>query len=288
LAEGVSVVHSFGEPQLVYSGSQTVSALSDWINDVSVPVAGEFSKDTQNRYKKKNLPILKVFIDVDYKSNLKRTNYYLNRLKKAAEDTDLAKKVIFAIVHRDDFKDEIEKFGLTNKDGSFAIDDHVNNQKYRSTAEFSVENIKAFAKDFLAGKLKSYIKSEPVPAPAAKGTVATIVGENFADIVLDDTKDVLIELYAPWCGHCKKLVPIYDELAASLKDVENVVIAKMDATANDSPHGKYQAKGYPTIFFAPAGKKDNPVPYSGERDVKTFTEFLKKNSSTWKVAKSEL
>jgi hypothetical protein len=59
------------------------------------------------------------------------------RLKKAAEDTDLAKKVIFAIVHRDDFKDEIEKFGLTNKDGSFAIDDHVNNQKYRSTEEFS-------------------------------------------------------------------------------------------------------------------------------------------------------
>jgi protein disulfide isomerase len=112
-----------------------------------------------------------------------------------------------------------------------------------------VENIKAFAKDFLAGKLKSYIKSEPVPEPAAPGTVATIVGENFADIVLDDTKDVLIELYAPWCGHCKKLVPIYDELAASLKDVENVVIAKMDATANDSPHGKYQAKGYPTIFL---------------------------------------
>jgi len=288
LGEGVFVIHNFGETKIAYTGSHSASALGDWINDVSVPTVGEFSKDTQNKYKKKNLPILKVYIDVDYKSNLKRTNYYLNRLKKAAEDKDLSKKLLFAIVDREDFKDELEQFGLGNKDGVFAIDDHTNNQKFKGTTDFGVENLQKFAKDFIGGKLKSYIKSEPVPAPAAKGTVTTVVGETFSDIVLDNSKDVLIELYAPWCGHCKKLVPIYDELAASLKDVENVVIAKMDATANDAPHGKYQAKGYPTIFFAPAGSKDEPIPYNGERDVKGFTEFLKKNSSTWKVAKTEL
>ena len=39
-----------------------------------------------------------------------------------------------------------------------------------------------------------------------------VVGETFNDIVNDESKDVLIEFYAPWCGHCKNLEPIYNEL----------------------------------------------------------------------------
>lgn len=54
-------------------------------------------------------------------------------------------------------------------------------------------------------------------------------------MVFDVEKDVLIEFYAPWCGHCKALAPKYDELGQKLSGESGVVIAKMDATANDVP-----------------------------------------------------
>jgi len=52
---------------------------------------------------------------------------------------------------------------------------------------------------------------------------------------MDENKDVLVEFYAPWCGHCKTLEPKYVELAKLFAGNQNVVIAKMDSTANEVP-----------------------------------------------------
>lgn len=60
-------------------------------------------------------------------------------------------------------------------------------------------------------------------------------------------------MYAPWCGHCKKLEPIYNELGEKFADKEGVVIAKMDGTANEIDG--LAIRGYPTLRFYPAGKK---------------------------------
>lgn len=48
-------------------------------------------------------------------------------------------------------------------------------------------------------------------------SVQTVVAENFDAIVNDDNKDVLIEFYAPWCGHCKSLEPKYLELGQKVR-----------------------------------------------------------------------
>jgi len=46
--------------------------------------------------------------------------------------------------------------------------------------------------------------------------------KNFDDLVLNSGKDSLVEFYAPWCGHCKHLEPIFNEVAEALKDNPNV------------------------------------------------------------------
>lgn len=102
-----------------------------------------------------------------------------------------------------------------------------------------------------------------------------MVAHSYKDIVLDDTKDVLIEFYAPWCGHCKSLAPKYDELGELFAPfADKVVIAKVDATANDVPD---DIQGFPTIKLYPAGKKEAPVNFSGARTVEDLAEFVKEN-----------
>ena len=71
--------------------------------------------------------------------------------------------------------------------------------------------------------------------PHHPNSVATRAGSTFAEIVDDPASDVLIEFYAPWCGHCKTLEPKYKKIAKKLAKVPGIVLAKIDATANDYP-----------------------------------------------------
>ena len=72
---------------------------------------------------------------------------------------------------------------------------------------------------------------------------------------------MLVEFYAPWCGHCKKLTPIYDELGAKMAD-EEVEIVKMDATANDVPQGKLQEDDRTAGVALFGAESDNFTPVS--------------------------
>jgi len=140
-----------------------------------------------------------------------------------------------------------------------------------------VDNIKAFGEEFLADKLKPFFKSDPLPEKN-DGDVKIVVGNNFDEIVLDESKDVLLELYAPWCGHCQALEPIYDKLAKQLRGVDSLVLAKMDGTSNE--HARAKSDGYPTILFYPAGNKSfDPITFDGDRTVKGFYKFLKANAA---------
>jgi len=148
--------------------------------------------------------------------------------------------------------------------------------------EITEESVNKFIDSWESGSLRAHFKSDEIPT-TQEGDVVVVVGKSFNDIVMDDKKDVLVEFYAPWCGHCKKLVPIYDELAKNLRHNTNLVIAKVDSTANEVE--QVSIKGFPTIKFFPAGKKSTPEDYDGDRTVEGFTVWLEKHCTN-KITKT--
>jgi len=143
--------------------------------------------------------------------------------------------------------------------------------KYKLQGEITSASVTAFVQDFHAKKLSPHLKSEDPPT-SQPGPVHTVVGSTFESVVKDTAKDVLVEFYAPWCGHCKKLEPVYRDVAKRLESVSTLLIAKMDATANDVEG--VDVEGFPTIKLWRADKKDDPLDYDGDRDVDSFIAWL--------------
>jgi len=267
--------------KIIFSGAETRETLDRWVDEKGLPIVGEFNQFTSPIYSKKHLPTLKVYFDLDWESNQKKAMYYVNRLRKVANHGDLYRKLNFVVADKNSYKTEMDKYAASiGRDECMVVIDEVRGiDKYKFTGEFSIENVQKFVEDYLSKKLHPFIKSAPIPEHN-DGPVTVVVGDTFRDIVFDRTKDVLLEVYAPWCGHCKKLEPIFTELGKTVAaEWDNLVIAKMDGTANDAHHPKYVSRGYPTLLFAPAGNKDHPVSYNAaERDVEHLLEFIEQNA----------
>merc|ERR1711941_142073 len=89
-----------------------------------------------------------------------------------------------------------------------------------------------------------------------------IVGDTFEEIVMDPSKIVFVQFYAPWCGHCKQLAPTWSKLARMVKESSwrdmGVVIARMDGTENDSEEDLKES-GFPKLVLYPAVKAEKKM-----------------------------
>ncbi|XP_073141368.1 protein disulfide isomerase-like 1-4 [Henckelia pumila] len=256
-----------------FDGQFQKSAIAEFVSANKLPLVTIFSRESASLiFESKTKKQLLLF------SSSKDSKKVIPIFEEAAK---LFKgKIIFVSVEVDNEetgKPVANYFGVTGdspKVLGYTVDDA---RKYILDEEFTFENIKAFGQSFFEDKVKPFFKSDPIPENN-DGDVKIVVGNNFDDIVLDESKDVLLEIYAPWCGHCQALEPTYNKLAKHLHGVESLVVAKMDGTTNE--HHKAKSDGFPTILFFPAGKKSlDPIPVETERTVVALYKFLKKHAS---------
>lgn len=175
-----------------------------------------------------------------------------------------------------------EYFGITKFPAFVFVDmsSGASMKKFPYEGSFDdADAITAHINAVLSGEMKAVLKSEEVTPEDTAGNVKVLKGTSFNDIVINNDKDVLVEFYAPWCGHCKKLAPTWDELGDKFAAVDSVVIAKMDSTANEVDVEGLDVKGFPTLYFFP-GQNKKPVKYESGRELEDFVEYLKEHAST--------
>lgn len=156
-------------------------------------------------------------------------------------------------------------------------------RKFRLGLEgLAADKIVAFVKDYEDNRLKPYLKSETEPSAEdirTGGPVGVLVGSTFTEVAQDAEKDVLVDFYAPWCGHCRKFEPQYKIIAKKLKHVKSLKITKLDATRNEVEG--MQIMGFPTIVLFVAGASPKrQVFYQGSRQPDDMIAWLKQECGT--------
>lgn len=259
--------------------------LESWLKVEALPYFGEITGESFGSYVESDVPLAYFFYTDDDEFE-EYTEFF----------TDLAKehrgKINFVGLDSRKFGKHAENLNMDEQFPLFAIHNMSSNLKYglpqlaKEEFEKLTEAVKLETKDisklvdeFLSGKSEAIIKSEEVPE-VQESNVIKIVGKSHDGIAYDEEKDVLVKYYAPWCGHCKRLAPIYEELADILASDEDskdkFVIAEVDSTLNDIQD--VEIEGFPTIVLYPAGKNAEPVVFSSQRELTNFITFLEENA----------
>ncbi|KAH9938155.1 thioredoxin-like protein [Fomitopsis serialis] len=260
----IVVFRAFDEPKIEYPypiGSAKVKDIEKWLQVMSVPIIDEVGTENYHTYAESGKPLAYLFID-------------------PTDDKDqriAAIRTVAAKYHSD------INFALNlvePKWPSFVIQDIQKQLKYPydQSKEVTPEAVETMVQQFLDGKLVPQLKSQPVPATQDE-SVFSLVGRQFEEVVFDDDKDVFVEFYASWCGHCKRLKPTWDQLGdryAAVKD--RITIAKIEAQENDLPPSvPFRVNGFPTLKFKPAGTREF-IDYNGDRSLESLVAFVEENA----------
>ncbi|MEW5313174.1 MAG: hypothetical protein WDW38_004763 [Sanguina aurantia] len=110
-------------------------------------------------------------------------------------------------------------------------------------------------------------------------SVLTLTDDNFDRLVMQSSVPMIVEFYAPWCGHCKNMKPEFISAAADLEAQGSAFrMAAVDCTENAKICGEHNVKGYPTVKFFGADKS-SPEDFNG-RSASDFMAFAAKNGGS--------
>ncbi len=288
------VYRNFDEPRTEYPlpvSDLKVEDITEWVKELSIPVIDEVSGENYAVYANSDKPLAYLFLD-------------------PSEDKDKHLEAIHPIAKK--FKSKLNfvwidavKFGehgralnlLESKWPSFVVQDLSKQLKYPldQTKDVTPELVSEWVEQYLAGKLEPSLKSQAIPE--TQGSVYTVVGKTFEEVIMDESKDVFVEFFASWCGHCKRLAPTWETLGdkyAPIKDKITMYVpsilflllcclprflsAKYEAPENDLPaDAPFRVQGFPTLKFKPAGSRDF-VDYEGDRSLESLIAFIEEHA----------
>ena len=129
------------------------------------------------------------------------------------------------------------------------------------------------AKETIDGRLGGGSSGGGGSGSGSGSAVVELTDANFEKKVMKSDAVWIVAFTAPWCGHCKNLMPHWASASVDLKG--KAFLGNVDATVSQGIAGKYGVNGYPTIKVFGGGKKSTPVDYTGGRtasDIVTFGE----------------
>uniref|UniRef100_A0A665W7G1 protein disulfide-isomerase n=1 Tax=Echeneis naucrates TaxID=173247 RepID=A0A665W7G1_ECHNA len=230
--------------------------LTSFIQENSMELIIRFSKENADKIFSSKIHLHSLlFIN----STVEREKAFVEKSWAVAKE--FKGKMLFIVIDvMDDLPHVLKYFGVSKSDAppyasstwTQRRSDEDKNTSFKSNSFIQAANLSRFV-------VQPYYRTEEIPEDWNKGPVKVLVGKNFESVALDPTKNVFVEFYAPWCGHCKELAPIWDQLGEKYADHVDIIIAKMDATANE-----------PIISLSCC----QAVDYTGKRDLEMMSKFL--------------
>ena len=283
----VTLFKKLDEPVVKFEDKEvSAEALAKWLDVSTEPKLPELGSDP--RFKK---VLQKVFSSEDPKllafvpADSKQSDAFRAALI-ALRESPAGEKVQVLLADPTANAGALQFFGLADADlPAFALHHPSANAKFLKK-KVAPKDAKAFVAAFQGGKLVAHVKSEE-PPKKNDGPVVVLTAKTFAKAVAGKGTTTLVKFYAPWCGHCKALVPIWEKLGETFKADKKTVIAKYDMTANDLPAGaKFEVRGFPTIVLFKDGGEHTI--YSGDRTEDAIAEFVKAGGVLEKPAEGEV
>lgn len=278
----IVVFKDFDEGEATYDGDVSdKEAISKFVAGNSLPLIVKFSQESAQKIFGGNIKQhALMFVDDSNKDETKKVK---DNASPVAQDHK--GEYLFVTIDKSDER-ILEFFGITETDiPTIRIVElgEAGMKKFKpanaaDNKDLSTDYLKNFVAEHKDGKLTPDLKSEEVPEKQ-EGPVMKVVGKNYNEITQKSGKNVLVSFTAPWCGHCKKMKPIYKELAEKYADQENLIIADVDGTANEVE--EVQVSGFPTLFFYNA--KGEKTDYTGGRDLESFEKFLAEQIDDFEV-----
>lgn len=282
--QGAILFKKFDEGRNDFAGEWNAADLKAFIHANQLALVSEFNQETAQKIFGGDIKVHNLFFASKKSATFKA---------ELAQFTEAAKsfkgQTIFVLIDTDVDENErvMEFFGLKREDAPTIrlISLGQEMTKYKpSFTEITTDNVVQFVSDFFNKKIKPHLLSQDLPEDWNAKPVKVLVGKNFDEVARDQSKTVLVEFYAPWCGHCKQLAPIYDQLAENFEGKDEFVVAKMDSTLNELEDIKIQS--FPTIKLFPKGSSE-VIDYSGERTLEAMTRFLESHGKIGAKATEE-